>query len=134
MRERGLVIEEATLAPDNENCVSIPVQNFSNEPLCLKPGDVLGQVQPVTVITDPTPLVEEYEKMFVSDSVGGSDVDEVVVAKIDGNTSEDTDDDHVPRDARLLTSIHIDDSLSPAEVKQLHDLIMDFSDIFAVDP
>ena len=130
LRERGLVIEEATLAPDEEDCVSIPIQNFSNEPLCLEPGDILGQVQPVTLITDPTPLVDEsikYEKVLVSDSFGGSDVDsnscggsdvdEVVVGKIDGNASRETDDNHVPRQSRLLNGVHIDNSLSPEEVK-----------------
>ena len=59
LREWGLVIEEATLAPDAEHIVSIPIQNFSCEPLFLKPGEVLGQVQPVTLLSDPTPLVEE---------------------------------------------------------------------------
>ena len=75
LRERGLVIEEATLAPDAEHIVSIPIQNFSCEPLFLKPGEVLGQVQPVT----------------------------------------------------------LDDNLTPQEVKQLNDLILEFSDIFALD-
>ena len=41
LRERGLVIEEAALAPDDEHCVSIPIQNFSHEPLHLETGEVL---------------------------------------------------------------------------------------------
>ena len=34
---------------------------------------------------------------------------------------------------RLLKSVHIDENLSPQEVKQLNDLIIEFSDIFAAD-
>ena len=58
LQEQGLVIE-ATVAPDEERIVPIPIQNFAYELFCLEPGAVLGQVQPVTLLSDPTPLVDE---------------------------------------------------------------------------
>ena len=128
MRERGLVIEEATLAPDAEHIVSIPIQNFSCEPLFLKPGEVLGQVQPVTLLSDPTPLVEEsieFEKIIsIKNDVsnknkndGGSIVGsecrcagDVVVATIKKSSCKDTNGDDVSRETRLLKSVHVDDN------------------------
>ena len=148
LREQGLVIEEATLAPDAEHIVSIPIQNFSCEPLFLKPGEVLGQVQPVTLLSDPTPLVEEtieFEKIIsikndVSNNGGGSIVGsecrcagDVVIATIKKSSCKDTNGDDVSREAHLLKSVHVDDNLTPQEVKQLNDLIIEFSDIFALD-
>ena len=58
--------------------------------------------------------------------------DDVVVATINESSSKDTNDDD-SREARLLKGVHIDNNLSPQEVKQLNDLILEFSDIFALD-
>ena len=77
LREKGLLVEEAAISPDDEHCVSIPIQNFSHEPLCLKPGEILGQLQPVTLITDPTPLIEEsieFEKTIAKNKNSGNSV------------------------------------------------------------
>ena len=41
LKRKGLVVEEAALEPDQELCVPIPVQNYSNEPMCLEPGEIL---------------------------------------------------------------------------------------------
>ena len=135
MKEKGLLIEEATITPDDEHCVSIPIQNFSHEPLHLEPGEILSQLQPVNLLTDPTPLVEQFV-----DSIAGSSVivseckdSEVVVVKIDGSTCEKMDGHHVLWEACLLKSVHLDENLSPEEVKQLSDLISEFSDIFAIN-
>ena len=155
LRERGLIIEEAALAPDDEHCVSIPIQNFSHEPLSLEPGELLGQIEPVTLLTDPTPLVEdsiEFEKIVSNQNSDVAEKDIVIPKKDNGNSglgsgcgngdvvvdtinessSKDTNDDD-SREARLLKGVHIDNNLSPQEVKQLNDLILEFSDIFALD-
>ena len=47
------------LEPDGERCVHIPTQNVSCEPVCLESGAVLGQIQPVTVVTQPGSVVEQ---------------------------------------------------------------------------
>ena len=57
--ERVLLIEEATVAPDYEHYVSIPIHIFFHQSFCLRTGEILGKLHSVTLITDPTPLVEE---------------------------------------------------------------------------
>ena len=133
------MIEEATLAPDDERIVAIPIQNYSCEPLCLEPGEVLGQVQPVTIVFDPTPLVEDaiaFENVFdgnkrvrcnSGECVGSGGVAVAAVIGEDDNASG------VSREARLLQNVHVDDKLTPQESGQLSDLIAEFSDVFALD-
>ena len=58
--EKGFLIDEATLAPDEESCVSIPVCNFSTEPLCLEPGQLLGRVESATIVIDVLEHLEKY--------------------------------------------------------------------------
>ena len=48
------------------------------------------------------------------------------------SSCKDTDN-HDLHEAHLLKSVHVDNILSPQEVKQLNDLILEFSDIFALD-
>ena len=50
---KGLQMEEALLEPDGELCVSVPIQNPTCEPVCLSSGDILGQIQPVTIVPEP---------------------------------------------------------------------------------
>ena len=131
LKERGLVIEEATLAPDDERIVAIPIQNYSCEPLCLEPA--------VTVVFDPTPLVEDaiaFENVFDGNKRVRCDSGEcvgsggVAVAAVIG---EDDNASGVSREARLLQDVHVDDKLTPQESGQLSDLIAEFSDVFALD-
>lgn len=97
LREKGLLIEEATLAPDDEQCVSIPIQNFSNEPLCWETREMLGKLQPVTLLTYPTSVVEEFVESIAKVTVVVSkfkDVD-IMVAMIDESACERTNGDHI---------------------------------------
>ena len=52
-------IAESLLEPDGERCVRIPIQNVSCESVCLESGAVLGQIQPVTVVTQPESVVDK---------------------------------------------------------------------------
>ena len=77
-----------------------------------------------------------FQKKNNGDSVLDSecrDVDEVVVAKINKSSSKDINNGHDLREANLLKTVHIDNDLSPQKVKQVNDLIPEFSDIFALD-
>ena len=107
---KGLRMEEAVLEPDGEQCVTLPIQNPTCEPVCLAPGDVLGQMQPVEITAKP----------------------EVVSAFIEGGAktavSSSTD-----RNAKLLKETHIEKSLCASEEQQLRDLITEFSDVFALE-
>ena len=66
LKSKGLVVEEAALEPDQELCVLIPVQNCSNEPMCLEPGEILGQLQPVTLVEDAGHMAEKLSDVVVA--------------------------------------------------------------------
>ena len=38
-----------------------------------------------------------------------------------------------PRDAKLLESIHLEESLFPEQAQQLNGLVLEFCDVFAID-
>ena len=44
----------------------IPIQNCSNEPICLEPGDVLGQLEPVTLVEDVGCMAERLSDVVVA--------------------------------------------------------------------
>ena len=52
---------EAILEPDGELCVSVLIQNPTCVPVCLSSGDILGQIQPVTVAPEPVSVVALLE-------------------------------------------------------------------------
>ena len=109
-------MEEAVLEPDGELCVSVPIQNPTCEPICLTSRDILGQMQPVTIMPKP----------------------EVVAALVEGDTkvtSNHTGEpiDSNPQDTHLLKDTHIEESLSVEEIQQLNELIIEFPDVFALD-
>ena len=110
---KGLQMEEALLEPDGELCVSVPIQNPTCEPLCISSGDILGQIQPVAIVPEP----------------------KVVATLLEGDTSSHTEQPIDPnsRDSCLLENSHFEESLTGEEIQQLKDLIIEFSDVFAVD-
>ena len=57
---------------------------------------------------------------------------DAVVATINKSSCKDTNGD-VLHEQRPLKSVHVDNNLTPQEVKQLNDLILEFSDIFDLD-
>ena len=50
LRNKGLLIETAATQPDNNNCVTLAVQNHSLETVCLERCYILGSLYPATVI------------------------------------------------------------------------------------
>ena len=124
LEERGLRIAESLLEPDGEHCVHILVQNVSCESECLESGVVLGQVQPVTVVTEPEAAVEQ---------ILGEAEPEGVVSQILGDSPSEPPCP-TSRNSKFIESIHVEQSLSTDQVKQLHDIIWEFADVFALDP
>ena len=59
LEQRGLVIEEALLQLDGEQCVCIPIQSLSCGPVKLESGVILGQVQPVIIREHPGGVTEQ---------------------------------------------------------------------------
>ena len=68
---------------------------------------VLGQLQPVTIVTQPKSVVKQ------------------VIAELPFEPTA--------RDSVLLESVHVEKSFSPDQVEQLHDLTLEFADVFALD-
>ena len=66
LKNKGLVVEEAALEPDTEFCVRIPIQNCSNEPIRLEQGDILGQLEPVTLVEDVGCMAEKLSDVVVA--------------------------------------------------------------------
>lgn len=114
LEQRGLMIEEALLKPDGEHCVCIPIQNVSCGAIELELGVTLGRVQPVTVMEHPGGVTEQM-----------------------GEASEASNPHKPaspsPRGAKLLESIHLEESLTPEQAQQLNGLVLEFCDIFAID-
>ena len=58
----------------------------------------------------------------------------VVAALLEGGTSSSQQPvDPSPREASLLENTHFEESLTVEELQQLKDLIIEFSDVFALD-
>ena len=95
-------MEEAILEPDGELYVSVPIQNLTCEHVCLPPGEVLGQLQPVTLVPEP----------------------QVVAALLEGSPSNQQPIDSSFRHASLLENIHFEQSLTVEETQQLKELII----------
>ena len=118
--ERGLRITESLLEPDGEHCVHLPIQNVSCTSICLDSGAMLGQVQPVTIVTDAEEIVEQ---------ITGEAELEGVVKHVTG----DEPVGQIPRESKLLESVHVEESLSTEQMKQLRELIVEYADVFALD-
>lgn len=108
---KGLCVEEAVLEPDGELCVSVPIKNSSCEPVCRVPGEVLGELQPVTVVPDPCNVAALMGEVATE---RGADEPEL-------------------RSERLISEVCMEESLSEVEVQGLTDLVLDFADVFALD-
>ena len=46
-------MKKAILELNGELCVSVPIQNPTCKPVCLSSRDILGQIQPITVVPEP---------------------------------------------------------------------------------
>ena len=81
----------------------------------LEPGATLGRVQPVTIVTDPEKVSEQIREPSETPSYSAEPASSN------------------PRDTKLLNSVHVEESLSTDQVQQLKELIIEFTDVFALD-
>ena len=95
IEQRGLLIEKALLQPDGEHCVCLPIQNLSYGAVELESGVTLGRVQPVTIIEEITGQMGEAFAVSSLHKPASSNL----------------------RDAKLLKSVHLEESLSPKQVE-----------------
>ena len=116
--KEGLVVEDGTVFPDEEGCVTLVVQNYGDQSIHLTAGELLGQTKPVTVL----PAAE-----------GGGDDGQVRALR---QPTEAPEVGHVDRQrlVRLQESLDLDHiGLAAADKEQLRSVVEEFSDVFALD-
>ena len=113
-RENGIMMADGVVDLKDEHCMVLVVQNYGTTPVKLKKGCILGDVVPVV----------EY-------SPSGSSTappNEAVVCDLTVET------DPAARNNALLQKLDMKiDHLTPEEQKPLTDLILTYSNVFALD-
>ena len=113
LKSAGLRIEEAVLCPDENNCVTLIVENHGLSPAHLFEGKVLGQLEPVCLAED----------------VGGESQPQGMVGAMTELSSVEQ------RKQRLLDVLQLDrEYLSTDEYQQLLIFLTDHHEQFALDP
>ncbi len=124
LKKRGLRIAESLLEPDGEHCVRIPIENVSCESVYLESRVLLGQIEPVTVVTEPEAAIKQMT---------GEEEPECIVSQVTGDSPSELSCP-TARSSKLIESVHVEESLSTDQARQLRDLILEFADVFALDP
>lgn len=112
----GVSMTDAVIAPGGGESVTLLVENEGHQPVWLEKGQVLGKVEPATLVEFSTerdnPEVEE-------DQAIAEDVMAVLVEDPMASSSE--------RSQKLLSALEIDQvDLAVAEAKQLEELLLEF--------
>ena len=110
-RGQGLRIAEATVSPDLDNHVVLLIDNSTFSPVKLRKGMLLGTVNPVTV--DPAPK-------------DGVVADDPAVALVTEKSDADCK-------GQVLEAVKVNTAgLSSEQLMQIHDLLKEYADIFAL--
>ena len=122
LREKGLVLEDAVIEPDARHCVTLMVHNNSLQPVHLDEGEVLGSLQAATVM--PMPNAEEESPPL----------QEAVVRAL-RPTDPYPDEPELERTRCLLDVLNLGRSaLTEEQQEQVKDILLESSDLFALDP
>ena len=121
-KEHEFFMEEAVVDPDLDHRVCVMIENDKNYPVKLKKGSLLG-----TVVT-----VKEMKQENAEDDTPANMADPSnYVASIQAAAGSQP----TGREKRLLKTLHINqESLTKEEVTQLAALILEYADIFAINP
>ena len=115
-------MEEVVVDPDLDHHVCVLIQNGKGYPVKLKKGSVLGTVSTVKEVNQET--VEGGIPESVAEPSN-------CVASIQAVASSQPTE----REKQLLRTLHINqESLTKEESTQLEALILEYADVFAVDP
>ena len=115
----GVVLEAGTLEAPQGTCVTLMIENPGLTPISLKKDTVLGTVDPVELITNPStePAVEQDTPDVIS------------------RISHLTSFNGSSRQQELVDSLNLQTTkLSPEQLEELKEMIKKNSDVFAVDP
>ena len=128
LNEKGIVIEDAVVEPDDNRCVTLAVHNNSLHTVRLEEGHVLGCLQAATVLPTPSSTEGRPDEQ-------GCTVKAVhptsPLHKLDKNVNGDPDLDRM---TRLLKQLDWDSPALTLEQKhQLKELLLQHGDLFALD-
>lgn len=124
LRDQGLVVEDAAVRMDNDCCVTSVIYNYSMQPVHLREGCVLGSVQLVDLLSADT--CEDHPEPR-----GG------VVRAVTADPHlipQPTGDATGQREQRLLEALDWGTDLTDEEHAKLQSVIVDYADVFALDP
>ena len=113
LKTTGLKMEEAVMCPDDNDCVTLIVENSGLSPTHLQKGEVLGQLEPV----------------HLTENLNGETLEIVC------NVSLSKDDGAEARRKRLLEVLQVEQGhLSTGQYQQLLSFLADHHEQFALDP
>ena len=125
LNQQGLCMTEAATEPRSDQSVTLIIENESTQPVWLKKGQVLGRVEPASLVDWPeesdTPIEDELEE-----NPGGVEVRTIAM----GDTSQ-----QLERGEQLLSALKFEEvaqNLMGEEAHQLKELVLEFADVFTL--
>ena len=125
LQKRGLMIEEATTQPDNQQHITLIFRNNSLEYVSLQEGEILGCLQPVTLIPTSSAVNKEYRATL--DGLVGS------LCHTDLTVGDCSQDDNVysEKDQQLLDTIDWDaPEVSENEHQHLKGVLLKYACVY----
>ena len=134
--EEGLCMLDAAVQPKSDQSLTLIIQNAGCQPVWLKKGQVLGKVEPASLVEVKTVSVDDTESQQ-SDESEDSEPDELESSESQQcDESEQQEESEEDRGEQLLSSLgfgSVAQNLSEEEVHQLRELVLEFSDVFTLE-
>ena len=129
LKEKGLVIEDAVVEPDENRYVTLAIHNCSLHTVRLEGDHILGRLQAATVL--PTPSFAENQPDERDCTVRA-----VQTTPLPGEPDQNVNcEADVDRMTQLLKKLNWDSPVLTVEQKhQLKELLLQNGDLFALDP
>ena len=129
LKEKGLVIEDAVVEPDENRYVTLAIHNCSLHTVRLEGDHILGRLQEATVL--PTPSFAENQPDERDCTVRA-----VQTTPLPGEPDQNVNcEADVDRMTQLLKKLNWDSPVLTVEQKhQLKELLLQNGDLFALDP
>ena len=129
LKEKGLVIEDAVVEPDENRYVTLAIHNCSLHTVRLEGDHILGCLQEATIL--PTPSFAENQP-----NERDCTVKAVLTAPLPGEPDQNVNcEADVDRMTQLLKKLNWDSPVLTVEQKhQLKELLLQNGDLFALDP
>ena len=125
LTQKGIVIEDSATQPDDNQCITLAVHNNSVLPMTLEAGQVLGDLQAVEVVPVPETREGVIRALTLIEKQQGTHdpgEEQELTAGKDRNT-------------RLMDILKLESStLTDGESLQMREMLLEYADLFALDP